>query len=277
MKHLLCATDFSDGGNNAVAYAAAMASSSGATLHVLHAYKSQTSAVTAFKGLNEILEADAKEALEGLKDALMQTHPDLKVVVYAAFGNSDEVITSKADALGVDMLVVGTRGKSLLDTLFFGSTSTGLCKRVGLPLLLVPPSCRFGAGKEVAYATALRNDVPPAMLSFLKHFGDVMGKNFSVIHVYDGDHPLTPAQEVRHAQLQEVLGIPRNVQHLIHNEDVIAAILQHVATQQSSVLALHLYHYGFLERLFVPSIADALLSRAKLPLLLLPVGTERAG
>jgi nucleotide-binding universal stress UspA family protein len=277
MKHLLCATDFSDGGNNAVAYAAAMASSSSATLHLLHAYKSQTSAATVFKGLNEILEADAKEALEGLKEALLQIHPGLKVIVYAAFGHAAEVIAAKADALSVDMMVVGTRGKSLLDTLFFGSTSTALCKRAGRPLLLVPPSCSFGVGKEVAYATALRTDVQPSMLSFLKHFGEVIGKNFSVIHVYDGDHPLTPAQELRHAQLQEVLGIPKNVQHLIHNEDVIAAILAHVTAQDSSVLALHLYHYGFLERLFVPSVADALLSKAKLPLLLLPVAAATAG
>lgn len=273
MKNLLTATDFSDGGNNAVAYAAAMASSSAATLHVVHAYKMQASAATVFKGLNDILEADAKEALEGLKEAVLQAHPDLKVVVYAAFGNSDVVIEQKANALEADMIVVGTRGKSLLDTLFFGSTSTALCKKAGRPLLLVPPTCRFGAGKEVAYATALRSDVQPAMLSFLKHFGELIDKNFSVIHVYDGDHPLTPAQEVRHTQLQEVLGIPREVQHLIYNEDVIAAILQHVTAQQSSVLALHLYHYGFLERLFVPSIADALLSKAKLPLLLLPVAS----
>lgn len=271
MKNLLTATDFSDGGNNAVAYAAALAARNGATLHLVHAYKSQTSAVTTFKGLNEILEADAKEALAGLKEALLQAHPDLKVIEYAAFGHASEVVAAKADALGVDLLVVGTRGKSLLDTLFFGSTSTALCKRVGRPLMLVPPRCSFGSGQEVAYATALRSDVEPAMLAFLKHFGELMGKNFSVIHVYDGDHPLTPAQEVRHTQLQEVLGIPREVQHLIHNEDVIAAILQHVIAQQSSVLALHLYHYGFLERLFVPSIADALLSKAKLPLLLLPV------
>lgn len=277
MKNLLTATDFSDGGNNAVAYAAALAAQNGAILHLVHAYKSQTSAVTTFKGLNEILEADAKEALAGLKEALLQAHPGLKVVEYAAFGYSAEVIAAKADTLNVDLMVVGTRGKSLLDTLFFGSTSTALCKRAGKPLLLVPPSCGFGAGKEVAYATALRTDVQPNMLSFLKHFGEVMGKNFSVIHVYDGDHPLTPAQELRHAQLQEVLGIPKNVQHLIHNEDVIAAILAHVTAQDSSVLALHLYHYGFLERLFVPSVADALLSKAKLPLLLLPVATEIAG
>lgn len=91
------------------------------------------------------------------------------------------------------------------------------------------------------------------------------------MHVYDGYNPLTPAQEARYTQLQEVLGISFDEQHLMHNEDVMAAILQHVTAHQSAVLALHLYHYGFLERLFVPSIAEALLSKAKLPLLLLPV------
>ncbi len=274
MKHLLTATDFSDGGNNAMAYAADLALQAGATLHLLHAYKSQTSAVTVFKGLNEILEADAKEALAGLKEALKQSHPGLKVVVYAAFGNSEEVIADKADALDVDLMVVGTRGKSLLDTLFFGSTSTALCKRAGRPLLLVPPRSSFGKGTEVAYASALRSDVPAPVLSFLKEFGRVLDKNFRLIHVFDGDHPLTPQQQIRYAQLQEALGIPPDVQHLIHNEDVIDAILHEVTEHQSSVLALHLYHYGFLERLFVPSIAEALLRKAKLPLLLLPVDND---
>jgi len=271
MKHLLSGTDFSDGGNNAVAYAAEIAHRRGATLHLLHAYKMQSSSATVLKGLNEILEKDAKEALEGLKEAVLQSHPNLKLVLHAVYGVADEAINQKANELMVDLVLVGTRGKSLLDTLFFGSTSTALSKKIGRPLLLVPPACSFGVGSELTYATALRTDVLPDLLQFLINFGELMEKSFKVLHVFDDHHPLTLMQDQRLMHLQTNLNIPTTEQEMIHNENVVEAILQYVSQHKSAVLIMHLYHYGFLERLFIPSIADELLRKAKLPLLLLPV------
>lgn len=272
MKHLLTATDFSDGGNNAVAYAAALARGAGASLHLLHAYKAQTSGATVFKGLNDILEQDARAGLAGLVQELQATYPELPIQMHVAYGDPQDVIPKKAEALGVDLMVIGTRGKSALDTLFFGSTSVQLGKETKTPVLMVPPGCSLQTGSFICYASALREQVSAAQLTFMQSFAAAGGNTYRLLHVYDARHPLTEKQEERFAVLQTQLGLSDDRDQLVFNEDVIEAITDFIKADKPAAIALHQYQYSFLERLFVPSISLSLLHKAKIPLLMLPMG-----
>jgi nucleotide-binding universal stress UspA family protein len=271
MKQLLSATDFSTGGNNAVMFAAQYAVQSGATLHVLHAYKAQSSAATVFKGLNDILEQDARAALQGLVEELQQDLPALSVQIHAAFGEPDEVILRKAQELGADLVVVGTRGKSLLDNLFFGSTSIALSKRSGKPICLVPPSCSFDVSRPMVLATALRAPLSEAQLDFLHRLKAHNPQGLRLVHVFDDEHGLSEKKAALYQEIQSNLGLEQTDKELIQHEDVVAALLEHANQRQPAALLLHVYHYGFVEGLFVPSVAKALLHKIKVPLVLLPV------
>lgn len=272
MKHLLTATDFSDGGNNAVAYAAALARGAGASLHLLHAYKAQTSGATVFKGLNDILEQDAKAGLAGLVQELQATYPELPIHTHVAYGDPQDVIPKKAEALGVDLMVIGTRGKSALDTLFFGSTSVKLGKETRTPVLMVPPGCSLQTGSFICYASALREQLDDAQLTLMQSFAAAGGNTYRLLHVYDARHPLTEKQEARFLDLQGELGISADREQLVFNEDVVAAIIESIKDHKPAAIALHQYQYSFLERLFMPSISLSLLHKAKIPLLMLPMG-----
>lgn len=272
MKNLLTATDFSDGGNNAIAYAAALARGAGANLHLFHAYKAHTSGATVFKGLNELLEKDAREGLAALLHELRATYPDLTIETHVAYGDPQLMIPKKAVELEIDLVVIGTKGKSALDTLFFGSTSVQLGKETNTPVLMVPPGCSLQTGSVICYASALREKLNERQLQLMKDFASAGGNVYRLLHVYDSRHPLSDQQETRFAALQTQLGVSDDRDQLVFNEDVIEAIVHYIKDDKPAAIALHQYQYSFFERLFVPSISLELLHKAKIPLLMMPMG-----
>jgi nucleotide-binding universal stress UspA family protein len=54
-------------------------------------------------------------------------------------GEATKVITTLANALGVDVIVLGAHARSALATLFLGSTSLEVLRSAGRPVFVVPP------------------------------------------------------------------------------------------------------------------------------------------
>ena len=270
MTTLLAATDFSEGGNHAVFYAAALAHAAGANLLLLHAYKAQTSATTLFKGINEVLEQDAKLGLEGLKEAILQQYPQLTVAVHVAYGEAPAVVAHLVKAVEADLVVTGTRGKSLLDTLFFGSTSSQLCSACETPLLLVPPKATFVPAGQLSYATALREAPQEALLKQFAQYARWWGAHWRLVHVYGDDRQLSPEQEAHFQSWKAALQLSPENSRMLYHDDILEGLFEHLEAEKPLVLAIHRHHYSLLERLFVPSVGEALARKVQVPLLVLP-------
>lgn len=270
MTTLLAATDFSEGGNHAVFYAAALAHAAGANLMLLHAYKAQSSSVTLFKGINEVLEQDAKSGLEGLKEAVLQQYPQLTVAVHAAFGEAPAVVAHLVKAVEASLVVTGTRGKSLLDTLFFGSTSSQLCSECQTPLLLVPPKATFVRGGQLSYATALRESPNNDLITQFKHYARWWGAHWRLVHVFGDDRQLSKQQEQHFEAWKAALQLSPENSRMLYHDDILEGLFEHLESVSPLLLAIHRHHYGWLERFFVPSVGEALARKVKVPLLVLP-------
>jgi nucleotide-binding universal stress UspA family protein len=270
MTTILAATDFSEGGNHAVFYAAALADAAGANLMLVHAYKAQSSSVTLFKGINEVLEQDAKSALEDLKKAVLQQFGELTVATHAAFGDAPAVLAHLVKDMEVGLVVTGTRGKSLLDTLFFGSTSSQLCGECATPLLLVPPKATFVSNGQLSYATALRESPNPSLLQQFQTYAQWWRSHWRLVHVYGDDRQLSPEQEAHFQSWKTALQLTPENSRMLYRDDILEGLLEHLEVEKPLVLAIHRHHYGFLERFFVPSVGEALARKVKMPMLVLP-------
>lgn len=270
MTTLLAATDFSEGGNHAVFYAAALAQAAGAGLLLVHAYKAQSSATTLFKGINDVLEQDARAGLEGLKEAVLHSFPRLTVATHAAFGEAAAVVEHLVAELDISLVVTGTRGKSLLDTLFFGSTSSQLCSNCSQPLLLVPAAAHFVQAGQLSYATALREGPSPERLKQFQDYARWWQAQWRMVHVFGEDRQLDAQQQQHFRDWKAALQLDAEANKMLYNDDILEALMEHIAKESPLLLAIHRHHYSFLERLFVPSVGEALARKVKVPMLVLP-------
>lgn len=134
LKHILVADDFSPTSSAALTYGRAFARTFGATLHVLHVVENLFLRPTAVDP-HDIKAARARS----LNDRL--THDDRTVLhARAIVETSDapaETITAYARTSGIDLIVMGTHGRSAMAQILMGSVAERVVRTAPCPVLTV--------------------------------------------------------------------------------------------------------------------------------------------
>lgn len=143
IKNVLVATDFSEPSETAVGYARAMCRAFGATLHVVHVFEplwitsadivgGGVSLATMIQGLEDtarkqldttVTEADRRE-LKATPVFVSSESPAREIAKYAAEKH-------------VDLIVIGTHGRSGLSRLLIGSVAEKVVRMAPCPVLTV--------------------------------------------------------------------------------------------------------------------------------------------
>jgi nucleotide-binding universal stress UspA family protein len=141
MKRVLVPTDFSESARHALTYGTSFAREYGAELVLLHVvenvtvgYASDLFPVPMAEVFQEIsgfakaelakLAAEARQREVAVTEVVVQGKPSAEIVRYAA-------------ETAVDMIVLGTHGKGVLDQALFGSTTERVVRRAPCPVLTV--------------------------------------------------------------------------------------------------------------------------------------------
>jgi nucleotide-binding universal stress UspA family protein len=144
LKKVLVPTDFSDSARQALRYGLSFAKEYGAELVLLHVvenltvgYASDLFPVPMAEVFQEIsgyaktelakLAAEAREKGVAVTELVAQGKPSAEIIRYAAEN-------------AVDMIVLGTHGKGMLDQALFGSTTERVVRRAPCPVLTVRPA-----------------------------------------------------------------------------------------------------------------------------------------
>lgn len=126
VKTLLVATDFSPCAKEAVHTATQLAKTHGATVHVAHALDTPIPIFTPYDvaippGVIEQARAAATENLEKARDQIAAE--GLTVEAHLTEGPAAVGVTRLAEELGVDLIVIGTRGHTGLKHIMLGSVA----------------------------------------------------------------------------------------------------------------------------------------------------------
>jgi len=132
-KKILFPTDFSHTGDAALAMATALARDSGATLLIVHVEEPPTA-----YGGGELYYGIPEPATEDLRQMLNKVVPADANVPYEhrlITGDPAHAITRLAEEEGVDMIVLGTHGRTGLSRLLMGSVAEAIVRRAKCPVL----------------------------------------------------------------------------------------------------------------------------------------------
>ncbi len=152
IKNILFPTDFSDFSKHAASFAISFACDYGAKLHVVHIVESlddvtgrQASKADPFEELREIEEEAARLADSELGDA---STPELLEKLDYEFscvkGKPFDRIVAFALENEIDMIVMGTHGRSALMAAMMGSTAEKVVRKAPCPVFTVRlPGHRF--------------------------------------------------------------------------------------------------------------------------------------
>ncbi|WP_254839763.1 universal stress protein [Natronomonas marina] len=134
---ILVATDGSPTARRATAQAVELARQTGAALHAVYVVETRTgydNAIVDPEVVRRNLEADGREALAAVET---EAGSDLAVTAAIREGVPHEELLAYADEHGVDLVVVGAKGRSAFKTRLLGSVTEALLHSGSVPVLVV--------------------------------------------------------------------------------------------------------------------------------------------
>lgn len=139
VKNILVPVDFSDSGDVAMAYAVSLAREYDAQMHLVHVYEQPFAYGNAgFAGTPipaEIPPADLNE--EQAKLDLVTPAEDVKFRREFIVGSPADDLVKYAKENEIDLVVMGTHGRTGLTRLLMGSVAEGVVRRSPCPVLTI--------------------------------------------------------------------------------------------------------------------------------------------
>jgi nucleotide-binding universal stress UspA family protein len=148
-SRILIPTDGSENADAATPHGAAIARNLGSTIHVLNVVDLQAAGgMFSAGGLEaefvERLEKRGREAVEGVADDVREAAPELDVETAVERTRSHEGapvgVREYVEESGIDLIVMGTHGRSNLERQLFGSVASTVLRTVDVPVLVVKRS-----------------------------------------------------------------------------------------------------------------------------------------
>lgn len=179
VRNVLFATDFSATSQAALPYASAICRRFGSTLHTVHVL-SEASLLMMSGGVDYIsmgtiyedAHTEAKEKLDQISNRL-EGIPHRNYVSHGQVWKSLSAVIQESD---IDLIVVGTHGRTGLGKLLLGSVAEDILRHAPCPVLTVGPKVS-GRAKLPAFATGGR-DLAPVELELRQIvFATNFGKN----------------------------------------------------------------------------------------------------
>lgn len=143
LKHILTPTDFSDYSSVSTEYAVELAKKFNAQLHFLHVLEVHASATPTFGG-GLAISSLIKESREHSETSLAELAGDTGAICVSAEGQPFMEILRYANEKEIDLIVMGTHGRTGLDHVLLGSVAERIVRKSACPVLTIRhPKHRF--------------------------------------------------------------------------------------------------------------------------------------
>lgn len=290
ISQILVPTDFSENARHAVSYAVELAKQCSAKLHLLH-----TPVVPTYL-LMDLSYSPGPEAVTRILNEAQDALDEQGEVVRAAGvehftaireGTVHEVIRDYAKEHGVDLVIVGTHGRTGVSKLMYGSVTERVIKTVHTPIIVIPPeggvvpssiviSFDFSApSRRAAEVARAVHGVFHGPLHMVHCYLDVWGeytdrgavvgeaaeKRREALHLGLDEMLQTEAKELFSIDAQAIQT------HLVTG-DPTEGILRVADDVGATLICAGTTGKSGIERLLIGSVARRLLQDAKVPLLL---------
>jgi nucleotide-binding universal stress UspA family protein len=133
IQKILFPTDFSHCGDAALQFATSLARDSNAKLLIVHVEEPPVAygGGEMYYGMPEPATEDLKKMLEDIKP----TDPEVPYEHHLITGDPSTAVAKLADSEGVDLIVMGTHGRTGFSRLLMGSVAEAVVRRAPCPVL----------------------------------------------------------------------------------------------------------------------------------------------
>lgn len=191
MRKILIPTDFSENSINAIKYATELFKHGPTEIFVLHAFADEVYddkarlADAVFDDLKESSVERSRIALEKLKQQILHFSPNPKhnIHLVSEFGLLVDSVNDWVEKENIDVVVMGTKGKTADKSLTFGSNTLQVIKYVKCPVLAIPANYDDVHPENILFSTDFQLPYKPRELKLLANISKFFAAKINFLYV----------------------------------------------------------------------------------------------
>lgn len=271
IENILFPTDFSENASNALPYVIDLVRKNNAKLSLLHVYDIPLAAPssvfsTRVETMSSLSEEIRSKSLERLKEIIKAG--DLEEVPHRCYirqGSVQDEIQKIAKDQNVQLIVMGTKGKSAKRDILIGSIARKVMQQSTCPVLAIPEDASFHGISNIVHATDLLYN-ESVVLDFLTQLAKIYSAKLTLLHI---DHDPEEVEKSRHALEEAIHAIshPDTGYKQLLVEGVLDGINEYVSGHEVDVLSMTTHNVTLFDKLFHNSITEKMLLHTHIPLL----------
>ena len=274
MKNILLPTDFSDNSWSAIVYALKLFIKTEATFFLLHSTAIPASTMMNLsRKLEESINKQARKDLEEFKDQMeaIIDRSDQKVEFILTKESMTEAIEKVVIQHSIDYIVMGTKGATAAQKIFFGSNTVRAIKHLMFcPLLIVPNEYTFRKPSQIAFPSDFNRFYNYKEIKPLKELAKLHDSAIRIVHINVEEH-LDEIQEYNMTVLDEALD---EVDHSFHwmpdYDKKTKEINVFIEDMEIDILAMVKYKHSLIDALIKEPIIKKIGFHPTIPFLVIP-------
>ncbi|AXP82275.1 universal stress protein UspE [Mariniflexile rhizosphaerae] len=281
MLSILLPTDFSENSMNAVKYALEFFKHQKVDFFFMHAYQNdfynheELASREVFDDILDKVKNQSEKNLENLLETVKKMTLNSRFTFHtiSAYNTLVDEANLIADAKNIDLIVMGTKGKSDERHIIFGSHTFQVLKYVKCPILAIPSNYTNTQPKRILFPT---DYLIPYKHRELKLVCDLAASYKSIIDVLyiSKSDKLSLRQEDNQAFIKETICKTNIDFHIVHSKKIAETIQNYIKNNAIDMLVMVNTQHSFLEDMLFPSKIDIVSVDLKIPLLALQNATR---
>lgn len=281
MISILLPTDFSENSMNAIKYALEFFKYQKVNFYFMHAYQNEFYNHDELKSreiFDDILDSVRNQSQNGLEKLLttvkeLAPNPRYTYHTISAYNNLVDEVNLIADAKNIDLIVMGTKGKSDERHIVFGSNTFQVLKYVKCPVLAIPSNYTNTQPKRILFPTNYLIPYKRRELKLVCELAAPYRSIIDVLYVSQSDK-LSIRQEDNQRFIKETICKNQINFHTKHSKKIAESIKDFITDNDIDMLVMVNTQHSFLEDMLFPSNIDKVSLNLKIPLLALQNATR---
>lgn len=263
MKNILIPTDFSSSADDAISYALDLFKCDTAHFYFLHAYadeaygpfKNGTDA--AFEHQKQTIKKNAEIMLDEIVDKLRKEKhiPKHSYSYRTVFDSLVDGVNDFVDEKNIDLIIMGTKGKTANKNITFGSQTVQIFKYVKCPVLAVPHGYAFKQPKNILFPSAYLLPYKRRELKLLDTLAAQFKSKIHSLYISDFD-------DLSHRQLDNKKFLTESLPHARLSFETTTvtnkaqAIMEYIVKNDMDFLVMVNSRHSFIEDMLYRSTVD---------------------
>lgn len=273
MLSILLPTDFSKNSMNAIKYALEFFKHQKTQFFFMHAYQNEfynhdeLVSRDVFEDVLERIKKQSEDNLQTLLATVKNLAPDRRFTYHliSVYNTLVDAANTIADGKNIDLIVMGTKGKSDERHIVFGSQTFQVLKYVQCPVLAIPSDYTNAEPKNILFPTNYLIPYKRRELKLLCELAGTYKSSIDVLYV-SKNNKLSIRQEDNQSFIKDTIN-KSEVNFVYQDGNISNTIKNYIKEHHIDMLVMVNTQHSFLEDLLFPSTLDKVSLGLEIPLL----------